>query len=317
MWLVTEGEGEGFRRRISSNSSAAIWVFLPHCRFVARPSCSSSFRFLVRVRLRWKRLWRPERDGRGLGDRDQDSVSEDGGRTVRVGTGMGWVRARPCGPRGEDMVILTPLQSSSFWAVRRRQLVTSFSQRPVHYWHPPEILAFSVLETQSKHFKLKLFDWSLTQVKSSIFPPWYHGNHSPDNCAAGSLLQWRSQWLKPSGNPWLGQGLTKTLQPLLQHFSTLLPPAVIKLVLCIIRLIRQRHISGWMRLPEGLKKRQEQILCIQIASLHMNTSLPPGLSSIDVKIFFFFIIILSYLWGYLIRLFEDFEIWYDNDEVLM
>lgn len=70
-----------------------------------------------------------------------------------------------------------------------------------------------------------------------------------------------------------------------------------------------------MRLPEGLKKRQEQILCIQIASLHMNTSLPPGLSSIDLKIFFFFF--LPYLWGYLIRLFGDFEVRYDNDEILI
>lgn len=50
----------------------------------------------------------------GLGERDQDSVSEDGGRTVSVGTGMGLARGIPRGPTGEDIVIFRPFQGFRF-----------------------------------------------------------------------------------------------------------------------------------------------------------------------------------------------------------
>lgn len=165
IWLETEWEGEGLRRRISSNSSVTVWVFLPHCRFEVSP-CSSSFRFLVRVLLRWNRAWRLERGGRGLGERDQDSVSEDGGRTVRVGTGMGWVRAIPCGPTGEDIVIFRPSQNLAFLfqssKVWKQQLVALFSLRLAHNGHIPVMLAFCLFKKQGTHFKLKISSKSLT-----------------------------------------------------------------------------------------------------------------------------------------------------------
>lgn len=160
MWLEMEGEGDGLRPPISFDSSAVIGHFLPHCRFKGRPCCSSSLRFLVRVRLRWKWPWRPERWGWGLGERDQDSVSEDGGRMVSVGTGMGWVRVRPCGPRGEDMVIITPLQSSNYRALRRQAACHIFEL----LWNPPVMWACKCVGIASKHFKFKVFHWSLTQV---------------------------------------------------------------------------------------------------------------------------------------------------------
>lgn len=116
IWLATEGDGEGLRCGMvpfAAVSSITICVFLPHCRLGVQP-WSSSFRFLVRVLLRWNRPWRPERDSLGLGERDQDSVSEDGGRTVSVGTGTGCARVIPSGPTGEDIVIFRAFQGLMF-----------------------------------------------------------------------------------------------------------------------------------------------------------------------------------------------------------
>lgn len=106
-WPAAEWEGEGLRRRILPSSVvSSITTVLPRCRLGEQP-CSSSLRlFLIRVLLRWKRPWRLERASLGLGERDQDSVSEDGGRTVSVGTGTGCDRVTPSGPAGEDVVIV-------------------------------------------------------------------------------------------------------------------------------------------------------------------------------------------------------------------
>lgn len=102
-WESTVGEGLRWRTRPSSTlSSLFLFGLLPQWRFGVQP-WSSSFRFFVR--LRWERLWRVQRDSLGLGERDQDSVSEDGGRTVSVGTGMGWDALTCSGTTGEVIVI--------------------------------------------------------------------------------------------------------------------------------------------------------------------------------------------------------------------
>lgn len=138
IWQAREGEGEQLwcrKATFSTLSSITTWVFLPHCRLGLQP-CSSSFLFLVRVLLRWNRPWRLERESMGLGERDQDSVSEDGGRTVSVGTGMGLVRGIPCGPTGEDIVIFRAFQGFCFSLrrVRTQQvLAADLELRPTHF----------------------------------------------------------------------------------------------------------------------------------------------------------------------------------------
>lgn len=75
---------DGLHRR--SPSSTTICGASPHPGRVAPPcrSAGPSQRRLVLVLLRWDRP-----GALGLGGRDQDSVSEDGGRTVRVGMETG------------------------------------------------------------------------------------------------------------------------------------------------------------------------------------------------------------------------------------
>lgn len=103
---ATEGEGNNLRCWMAPFSATSSITICGVLSCLGLCSWFSSFRFLVRALLRWERPWRMKRDNLGLGERDQDSVSEDGGRTVRVGMGMGWARAVHSGSTGEDMVIM-------------------------------------------------------------------------------------------------------------------------------------------------------------------------------------------------------------------
>lgn len=109
LW-ATDWEG---KELFSTISSTATCVFLPHCRLRVQPS-SRSFRFLIRILLQRNWLRGLEWHSLGLSEQDQGSVSEDGGRTVSFGTGMGWAGGILCGPTGEDIVLFTAFQRLGF-----------------------------------------------------------------------------------------------------------------------------------------------------------------------------------------------------------
>lgn len=139
-----EREDEGSRRRSAlCSSSLSIGE-----RAAASSCCSSTLTpaplalgLRLHCRLRgahpWPSLsslaarlwWRVRREGRGLGERDHDSVSEDGGRTVSVGMAMGWL------PRPGDVIVIFkawPQRSASHLPA---QLCVSSAQQQLGLHH--------------------------------------------------------------------------------------------------------------------------------------------------------------------------------------